>query len=345
MSFVMHVAADRWRAHQDAVAAADPDLVPVVKGNGYGFGRGRLAAEVIRMGLDTLAVGTAGEVTVVRQAGFAGDVVVLTPWRPGDPVAEEVLTDPRVIATISRVSDARAVAAAHPGARVILEVLTSMQRFGLRRDELAAAVDAATGLQIMGWTIHLPMVGDHLDEATELADAALSACSAPLWVSHLGADELAVLRHRVPVPVRHRVGTELWLGEPGAVRYTATVLDVHEVAFGDRVGYWQRRVQDLRGGLVVVVDGGTSHGVALSAPTAGASMKQQLVAFADGFLKASKVAVSPFTVAGRKRLFVEPPHMQSSLVWVPAETPVTVGDEVEVTMRATTATPDVVVLD
>lgn len=370
MSLVLHVDAATWRAHQDAVAAADPGIVPVAKGNGYGFGLPRLAGEVTRLGLDCLAVGTAEEVAAVRggaaesaaggdgsaaggvraegsagaggAAGWQGDVVVLTPWRPGNPVAESVLADPGVITTLSRVEDVAAVAAAHPGARVILEVLTSMRRYGMRPAEFRAAVAAAEPLEIVGWTIHLPMIGQHLGEATDLATAALSVCTAPLWVSHLRAGDLDRLRQTFHVDVRHRVGTELWLGAHDALHYRAGVQDVHDVGPSERVGYWQRRA-GRRHHRLAIVSGGTANGVAMQAPTAAASARQIARTVANGVMEAGRMALSPYSAGGRKLFFAEPPHMQASLLWVPGS--VQVGDELEVTMRATTAAPDQIVLD
>ena len=46
-------------------------------------------------------------------------------------------------------------------------------------------------------------------------------------------------------------------------------------------------------------------------------------------------------IGGRKRAFAEPPHMHSSMVFVPGpDAGVRVGDEVPVTTRMTTVTPD-----
>lgn len=345
MSLVLHVDAAAWRAHQDRVAGSIEGIVPVAKGNGYGFGMPRLAAETSRLGVDTLAVGTAEEVAAVRSGsagGFEGGVVVLTPWRPGDAVAESLLEDPHVITTLSRVEDVAAVAAAHPGARVILEALTSMARYGLRPDEFADAVEAAQGLEIVGWTIHLPMLGEHLGEATDLASAALAAHRAPLWVSHLAPADLDRFRRTFDVPVRPRVGTELWLGATGAMRYRASVQEVHDVTADQRVGYWQRRA-GRRHHRLAVVSGGTANGVAMRAPTAAATVRQIVQTLANGAMEAGRMALSPYSAGGRKLFFAEPPHMQASLLWVPPA--VQVGDELEVTMRATTATPDQIILD
>ena len=70
---------ERWREHLHTVAGATPGIVPVIKGNGYGFGLQQLAEESTKLGADTIAVGIPSEVAVVREA-FPGDVVILNPW-------------------------------------------------------------------------------------------------------------------------------------------------------------------------------------------------------------------------------------------------------------------------
>ena len=74
MSVVLHVDGERWRAHLRAVAEARPGLVPVVKGNGYGFGNGRLARRAHWLGVDTVAVGTYAELDDVVTR-FDGDLL------------------------------------------------------------------------------------------------------------------------------------------------------------------------------------------------------------------------------------------------------------------------------
>ncbi|MGN0062937.1 MAG: alanine racemase, partial [Nocardioides sp.] len=79
----------RWREHLRATAAATPGLVPVAKGNGYGFTLGRLARRAQWLDgqsastgtpIDLLAVGTYDELGEVVDR-YAGDLLVLTPWR------------------------------------------------------------------------------------------------------------------------------------------------------------------------------------------------------------------------------------------------------------------------
>ncbi|MGD8213962.1 alanine racemase [Aestuariimicrobium sp. Y1814] len=342
MTLTLHLDAAGWREHLQSVRNDVPGLVPVAKGNGYGFGLARLAAETSALGVDTLAVGTSLEVDQVRAGGWDGDIVVLTPWSRHDPVATALLGDPQVITTVSRVDDLTTILELNPQARLLAELLTSMKRHGLGRADLPALRSLAPVARFEGWTIHLPMRSpDPLAEARELATAAQAAVEAPVWLSHLPLDDYATLRSELNVEARLRMGTALWLGAPKTRRTTARVLDLHPVRRGERVGYWQRRAS--RDGWVVVVSGGTANGVALSAPTSAASLKQRAVALATGALDASGHALSPYTIAGRKRSFVEPPHMQSSLVFLPGAAGVAIGDEVPVELRLTTATVDQVV--
>ncbi len=68
MALTLHVDGDRWRTHLKDVLARNPGLVPVAKGNGYGFGLRRLARKAEWLGVDTLAVGTYDELAAGRAA-------------------------------------------------------------------------------------------------------------------------------------------------------------------------------------------------------------------------------------------------------------------------------------
>lgn len=342
----LHVDGSAWRAHQRRVLAATPGLVPVAKGNGYGFGLVTLAAEAQALGVGAMAVGTAAEVRYVRGA-FSGDIVVLQPWRPDDRDAVALVGDPRVVHTVSRVTDLGALATSGERPRVLLEVLTSMRRFGVPADRLGEVGEHLGGIELEGWTLHLPMpgaTGGNVVEAERLARAALSVRQAPVWFSHVTVADYDRLRASLFTETRKRVGTELWLGGAARRQVTATVLDVHSVARGERIGYWQRAMP--ADGHVVVVSGGTAHGIALEAPTAASTMRQRLVSVAAGSMEAVGLALSPYTVQGAKRWFVEPPHMQASMLFLPSKVrPPHIGDEVPVEVRLTTATVDRVVLE
>lgn len=351
MSLRLHVDGDRWRAHLRRVADQTPGLTPVLKGNGYGFGLHRLARKAGWLGVDTVAVGTYPELAEVAPR-YDGDLLVLTPWRPFGPALEvDPSLERRVIHTVSRVEDLAPLLAAHPRARVVLELVTSMRRHGLTRRGLEAAADEVRrhpGVRLEGVAIHLPLGhGSHLSEVRRLVTQVVAAelPTRTLWVSHLTPSELERLRASyADFEVRPRIGTSLWLGDRGALRVTATVLDVHEVERGDVFGYRGRSVP--KPGHLLVVSGGTAHGIGLEAPTGDLSIKARAATLARGGLDAVGFVRSPFSIGGKQRLFAEPPHMQASMLFLPqgARVPA-VGDDVDVRVRFTATTFDEVTLD
>lgn len=348
MPLTLRVAGDRWRAHLRRTAAAYDGVVPVTKGNGYGFGLASLARRAAWLGadagVDTVAAGMYEEVPGLLSR-FTGDVLVMSPWRPflAGPAAE-VMGNDRVLHTVGRLDDLTELAAQQPGARVVVEVLTSMTRHGMGRHDLAAAAGLvrAGRLRLEGLALHLPMTGDREPEAEQWS-AVLSASQLDtdtLWVSHLDPQQVARLRAERPgLRVRPRVGTALWLGDREALQVRATVLDRHPVRRGQRVGYRQRPLP--RAGHLLVIAGGTAHGVSLEAPATAGTARQRAVALAKGGLESAGLAMSPFIIDGRQRWFIEPPHMQVSLVYVPAGAAVPdLGDEVDVRVRLTTTHVD-----
>jgi hypothetical protein len=346
MSFDLTVDASRWRTHLDSLTSRVPGLVPVIKGNGYGLGRDLLAAEAARLDVPLIAVGTYDEVAEALGA-FAGDVLVLTPWRPYFTGAgvETSVTHPRVIHTISRLEDITDFVA-RGGQRVVIEGETSMARHGFDRHELAAVATASAGLAVEGFGIHLPLMPDNLREADSWAGRLLASQLdlGTLFVSHLTPAELDTLReHRPELDIRPRIGTSLWLGQLDAFTVQATVLDVHQVTRGERTGYRQRPAP--RDGFLLVLAGGTSHGLGLEAPRAVDSPADRAKSIARGGLEAAGYSLSPFVVGGKQRWFAEPPHMQASLVFLPASTePPAPGDTVTAAVRYTTTTFDHVTL-
>ncbi len=342
MSLTLTVDGDRWRRHLRQVADDNPGLVPVAKGNGYGFGVGRLARKAEWLGVDTLAVGTYDELPEVAQR-FPGDLLVLTPWRPAE--AERELPAGRVVHTVSRLADLIALLGREPDARIVLERMTSMRRHGMSAEELRAAAGLLSRrpARLEGVAFHLPLAaGSHLSEVVHLVNDVVAAelPTRRLWVSHLTGTELASLRTSyADFEVRPRIGTDLWLGDLGALRVTATVLDVHEVERGDVFGYRGRTAP--KAGHILVVSGGTAHGIGLEAPTGNRSIRARAATLARGGLDAVGFVRSPFTVDGKLRLFAEPPHMQASMLFLPQgpRVPV-VGEEVEVRVRHTISTFD-----
>jgi hypothetical protein len=370
MTVTLHVDALRWR-DQLARAVGDRrvalrwpdggDVIGVIKGNGYGFGQRALAREAARGGLTSIAVGTVHEVAEVLP-DFAGDIVVLQPYEPRDTLSaaawaavDESPDAARVVRTIA--SHDAAISIAGMSARFVIEMLTSVRRFGVQAGELPGMLTAlGSTAALEGVALHLPLTepagSDAVSEVvqntahwlTALDDAGFPANHPAhlIMVSHLDLEQLRRLRLALPgVAIYPRVGTALWLGDASTLRVTGTVLAVHEPS-DKGVGYRQRR--GPKGARLVVVSGGTSHGVALAAPSANANLRQRAIAASTGIMDAAGKTTSPFTIAGEQRLFAEPPHMHVSLVWLPGNvTAPNVGDEVDLRVRNTTATFDRVV--
>jgi alanine racemase len=342
VSLTLRVDGDRWRAHLRAVAEATPGLVPVAKGNGYGFTLGRLARKADWLGVDTLAVGTYEELPEVATR-FPGDLLVLTPWRPFQPAPDPRVAT-RVVHTVSRPDDLGGLLEAQPGARYVLELATSMRRHGMTAQQLWEAAGRRGGGRLEGVALHLPLAtgSGHQREAERLlTDVVAAALPSPaVWVSHLTPAELTTLRSSyADLTLRPRIGTDLWLGERQALHVTATVLDVHDLRRGDAFGYRGRTA--VRDGRLLVVSGGTAHGIGLESPMGESGLKARAAVVARGGLDAAGLTRSPFWVDGKQRLFAEPPHMQASMLWLPgdAEAP-EIGDEVDARVRYTATTFD-----
>lgn len=358
MALTLYVDTARWRTHLDQVVASYPRIVPVAKGNGYGFGLANLAREAARLGADTLAVGTQEELSAVAGI-FPGDLLVLTPIRSAhlqrlqeqavNVVGRRNASASRVIHTVSRLADLIVLSDGPGEPRVVVELLSSMRRHGIPAEDLPTVAKLLDGIRCEGWALHLPLPGhgSHVSEIDawieRIRDAGLPL--ERLWVSHVTPDELAALRSSHPeVEFRPRVGTKLWLSDREAYRARAEVLDVHPVRRGDRFGYRQRRVPG--DGHLLVVGGGTSHGVALEAPSHVGDLRTRARVLAASGLEAAGRALSPFTVAGQRRWFAEPPHMQVSVVFLPsAVPPPEIGSELPVNVGMTLTTFDRIVFE
>jgi len=344
VSLDLHVDRARWEGHLDGIVAATPVLVPVLKGNGYGFGNPVLLGQAGRFGAALVAVGTPADLAGLdaSAAGYSGEVLVMVPWRPSDGGVPAGWSG-RVVQTIGHVADVAALAAvSRPGQGIVVELATSMRRHGVPASDLPAlarALAAAPDLDLRGFGVHLPLAG-FADVETEVGDilATLADHAVPvatLFVSHVTAANVERLARRHPgVEFRPRVGTALWLGDRDAYRAVAAVLDVHPLARGDRYGYRARRA--LTDGHLVVVSGGTANGISTEPPAHTGSVRKRAMTLASGGLEAAGFAMSPYRVSGSRRWVAEPPHMQVSMLLLPSRSSVPgVGDEVAVNVGMT----------
>lgn len=302
MSLCLRVRERAW--HQSIVAAAAdlPGLIPVVKGNGYGFDRSTLMPIAARLSTE-IAVGSVYEAADVPADRTA---IVLTPHirpLPRDLPAHVVLT-------VGRLSDVEALHRQGWTGAVSIKLQSSMKRFGATPTELANLVIAsrAAGLNPTMYGLHLALAGDQdrreseVDRWLDVLDEPL-----PLGISHVDSTTYARLRARHPNrQFRVRVGTALWHADKSTLRLSADVLDVHPVSVGETVGYRARLVPGA--GHVVVVGAGSAHGVH---------------PLDDGR--------SPFHFGKCRMQLIEGPHMHSSLAFVASGDPCpVVGEQVDV---------------
>jgi alanine racemase len=286
-----------WESHIDSVAAGVDGLVPVVKGNGYGFGRAALHP-LIKGLSDFVCVGTIYELD-----GVANRVtpIVLTPTLV-PPVWQQV------VLTVGSVGDIAALVGWH--GRVIIKLQSSMRRYGATLTELEAVVAAArkSAFGILGYSLHLPLAGSDADRLAEI-DAWLGHLDPrqPLWLSHLQPQSYSALRARHPDrQFRLRMGTGLWHGNKSFLQLHADVVAVHPVHAGERAGYHLGEITS--DGHLVLINAGSAHGVA---------------PLPDG--------ASPFHFERTRLSLLEPPHMHTSMVVVPNGSPCpAVGDHVDV---------------
>ena len=300
MTVTLTIRTAPWRAHVARVANEVDGLVPVVKGNGYGFGRVALA-QLASEFCDTIAVGTIHELD-----GLPDDVhpVVLTP----------TLTAPASTAPVLTVgSQAHIDALTGWGGRVLVKLVSSMRRYG--GDVELVDVARRAGLDVIGVSLHPPIAGspsDHADEIRLVLDQVDPGLT--VWVSHLDPTTYASL------PKTHtyrlRLGTSLWHGDKSLLQLGADVIDVRTVRAGDPAGYRQSVVAG--NGHLVMIGAGTANGI---------------TPLPDGR--------SPFHFERSRLDLHEPPHMHTSMAFVPdgAKVP-RVGRRVDVQRPLTTTTVD-----
>ena len=117
------------------------------------------------------------------------------------------------------------------------------------------------------------------------------------------------------------------------------MLDAHPIKRGETFGYRERSIP--RSGHLLIVSGGTAHGIGLEAPTGDSSLRARAATVARGGLDALGRVRSPFSVDGATLLFAEPPHMQASMLFSPSGARVPeVGEPIDVRVRYTATTFD-----
>jgi len=271
-----------WETHVREFADGIVGLVPVVKGNGYGFGRHVLHPIAATLA-DRVAVGTVHELDHIP-AGVTP--IVLTPTLTAPRTAPPAgSASARAILTVGSLAHVDALM--HWTGAVVVKLRSSMGRYGVSPAQLGELVDriADRGLRIDGAAIHLPLAGTDLDRRREIDD--WLAIVPPAWsvsISHLQTAAYAALRAAHPHRrFELRAGTGLWHGDKSFHAETTTGTTTDTTA-----GYHATMVPF--DGTLVMIGAGSANGVA---------------PLADGR--------SPFHFAQERITLLEPPHMHTSI--------------------------------
>lgn len=292
----------KWLAHVQSVARAHPGLVPVVKGNGYGFRRwnlmplaGQLATEV--------AVGTVFE---VRDIPTTVTPIVLTPTLTPPPKNLPLNT----ILTVASPHHVVALTSAGWTGDVIVKLQSSMLRYGVARENLSSLLDDVKNARftLRGFSFHPPLDGDPVAHLKEVeAWLPLLPSTLPLYLSHFDSRLYEKLRTDHPhYDFRIRLGTSLWHGDKSMMQLSADVVDHHAIESGSRAGYRQVKVDGP--GEIVLIGCGTSHGV---------------FPLPDGR--------SPFHYQRQRLNMLEHPHMHTTMLFVARGRPIpSVGEWIDV---------------
>ena len=312
MTLRLTVESRAWREHVRNVVATFGDVLPVVKGNGYGFGCAELMPHAQAIS-SNVAVGTVYELADVAASQRA---FVLTPVGVG--VGDVARRDAVLaIASMHDLGVLKQLGVANP---VVIKIESSMHRYGITTTEAAELRKRAeaAGHQVVAWSVHLPLAGsdaDHADEAIVIAGGL--ATDLPLHLSHIGA---AVQRVRASTAhhVVVRTGTHLWLGDKSMVALHADVIAIRAATFGT-AGYRATQISAGTATRLVMVGCGSSHGV--------------------GALDAGH---SPFHFARQRLAMLEPPHMHTTMLCMPSDLHLREGDWVDVQQPMTRVYPDVI---
>ena len=312
MTLRLNVDTISWKRHFREVANGFGDLIPVVKGNGYGFGRTTLIQHAATLSKE-IAVGTVFEAHDVPKNCVA---IVLTP--AGRELPESL--PQTAVLTVGSLHHIENLKNNSWRGSVVVKLRSSMNRYGANNDELTNVLAALknAGLTQVGWSIHPPLDGNQSDYLTEIKNWMLQVSSdLPWFVSHIDASGIRQLRQEfVQNKIRARSGTALWLGDKSMTHLIADVLDIRSIGNGETAGY--RNVKIKQDGAIAMIGVGTSHGVHL----VGAEL-------------------CPFHFNQQRLELVEPSHMHTSMVFIPkGEKLPQVGDYVDVQQPLTRVYPD-----
>jgi alanine racemase len=339
MTLFLEVKSDTFREHLNITVKDYQDLVPVIKGNGYGFGLDNLAIEAKKLNLTTICVGTVFEAIKLEKI-FGEDILVLEPFTKSDASSAAAWQnlESRFIKTISALDSGFDF-----NSPFVIEGLTSTNRFGIKIESLQE-ISEFNNPNLRGLALHLPIAKPKKSKIDQILlwieKWEQLSQNKNIWLSHISVEELQQLKKIKPeFKFKTRVGTELWLGDKSFLSAKSVVLAVLEG--NNSAGYTQKKLAKNK--KLIVVSGGTANGIGLNSDKTIKSFKDRLKVLALAFLSALGKNRAPHLINKKATYFFEPAHMNVSLLAVSrAKSNVKVGDTVELQVRFSTTNFDVI---
>ena len=235
------------------ICGADVSVIPVLKGNAYGYGAAVLARALADKGAELFAVADFYEAMEVRRA-CGRDVLVL--GRVGEALLEDALREGLVLTVYSTDAARQASQSARRlgrPARVHIKVDTGLHRLGFDAEREVEEIDALfdlPGLKIEGVFTHLALRTAEADAAQiarfrALIDA-LRSRGRDCGMVH-AADSIGMVRYPDYRFDAVRIGAWLYGVTPGRcpcpekcrmpLRLMARVVQLREVRAGEYLGY------------------------------------------------------------------------------------------------------------
>jgi len=339
MTLFLEVNSDAFKEHLNKTLKDYQDLVPVIKGNGYGFGLDNLAIEAKRLSLTTICVGTVFEAFKLEKA-FGEEILVLEPFNKKDVSSATVWQslENRFIKTISSLDSGFDF-----NSPFVIEGLTSTNRFGVKLESLQQ-IGEFNNPNLRGLALHLPIAKPKKSKVDQILlwieKWEQLSQNKNIWLSHISVEQLQQLKKIKPeITFKTRVGTELWLGDKSFLSAKSVVLAVLEG--NNSAGYTQKKLAKNK--KLIVVSGGTANGIGLNSDKTIKSFKDRLKVLALAFLATIGKNRAPYLINKKATYFFEPAHMNVSLLAVSrVKSNVKVGDAVELQVRFSTTDFDVI---
>jgi len=337
-------------------------LIAVVKANAYGHGAIETARILCQNGVDFLGVSFHYEAMQLRKEGIDADILVFSPLS-SEAAARESISN-NLTLTIGSVNDwqllERVCAQQNLPLKVHLKIETGLGRFGLNEDDAVQVCRQSfpdKQVQVEGIYTHIadPTSHDYIAQQFKqfmqvvnrleregfsisikhIANSALVLSSPDMYLDAVRIGTLLSGQHPLG-----NFPTRLQLQDP--YRFKSRIISLQTLKKGNFLGYYRsfRLKQSARIGVIPV---GFNDGLAVEVanpPRGFVDMLKKIAKIVLGYFNVSRFNLY-VTIKGQEYPIRGKVFMQMALVEIPLGADVKIGDEVEMPVRKTLASPNI----